>query len=236
AIVTGGASGIGKAIAKRYTEEGADVVIFDIDEDQGQEVAGELGCTFVRCDVSDRSNVKEAVQAVIDEHGQLDILVNNAGIGAATKLHEMEYDEWDRVIDINLTGVMNCSKEAINHLRETEGAIINIASIYGLVGGSEATAYSAAKGGVVNLTRNLAVDYAEENVRVNAICPGFVRTAMTDDYLEDEGFYEFVKTETPMGRVAEPDEIAGAAAFLASEDASYITGAALPVDGGWTAH
>ncbi|MDY6770993.1 MAG: SDR family NAD(P)-dependent oxidoreductase [Candidatus Nanohaloarchaea archaeon] len=236
AIVTGGSTGIGKAIAEKYVEEGANVVIADIDTEKGQSTAEEIGCDFKECDVSDRDAVQNMVEYTVEEHGQLDAIVNNAGIGRASKLGEMEYDEWDQVMAVNLTGVMNCSKEALPHLKETEGAIINIASIYGLVGGPGATAYSAAKGGVVNFTRNVAVDYAAENVRCNAICPGFVETPMTEDMLEDEKFYNFVKTETPMERVAQPEEIAGIAAFLASDEASYITGANIPVDGGWTAH
>jgi len=132
--------------------------------------------------------------------------------------------------------VMYCSRASLPHLKETGGSIINIASIYGLVAGPGSTAYATAKGGVVNFTRTVATDYAAEGVRCNAVCPGFVKTPMTEDFLDDEEFYSFVKTETPMGRVAEPREIAGVIAFLASDDASYITGAAVPVDGGWTAH
>ncbi len=236
AIVTGGSSGIGKAIAQKYVESGADVVIADIDEEKGEEVADEIGCDFVECDVSEFDQVEDAIEHTVAEHGGLDVMVNNAGIGEATELEELELETWENVIGVNLTGVMNGSKAAIKHLKETEGCIINIASIYGLVGGPGATAYTAAKGGVVNFTRSVAVDYAEENVRVNSICPGFVRTSMTEDYLEDEQFYNFVKGNTPMNRVAEPEEIAGLAAFLASDEASYITGANIPVDGGWTAH
>jgi NAD(P)-dependent dehydrogenase (short-subunit alcohol dehydrogenase family) len=131
---------------------------------------------------------------------------------------------------------MHGSRAALPYLKRTDGCIVNVASIYGLVAGPGSAAYSAAKGGVVNLTREMAVDYAGEGVRVNSICPGFVETPMTDDYLDQEQFYEFVRGQTPMGRVARPEEVAGIAMFLASDEASYITGANVPVDGGWTAH
>jgi meso-butanediol dehydrogenase/(S,S)-butanediol dehydrogenase/diacetyl reductase len=129
---------------------------------------------------------------------------------------------------------MHGSKAALPHLLESEGCIINMGSIYGLLGGMGATAYSASKGGVVNLTQQIAVDYAPKGVRVNGICPGFVRTPMTEDLLETEDFYDYVKIHTPMDRAAQPEEIAGVAVFLASDDASYITGVNIPVDGGWT--
>ena len=128
------------------------------------------------------------------------------------------------------------ARAALPYLKQTDGCIINVVSIYGLVGGPRAAAYSAAKGGVVNLTREIAVDYASNGVRVNCICPGFVETPMTDEYLDQEQFYEFVHGQTPMGRVAQPEEIGGLAMFLASDEASYITGANIPLDGGWTAH
>lgn len=236
AIVTGASTGIGRAIAERYVEEGANVVIADIQDEDGKQAADEIGCTYKHCDVSDTSEVEQVIEETVEEYGGLDIIVNNAGIGAASALEEMDEDEWEQVLAVNLTGVKNCSKAALPHLKESEGTIINIASIYGLVAGPGATAYATAKGGVVNFTRSVAVDYAEANVRVNAICPGFVETPMTDEMLEDESFYHFVQNETPMNRVADPDEIAGVAAFLASEDASYMTGAMIPVDGGWTAH
>lgn len=236
AIVTGGSTGIGRAITERYIEEGADVVIADINEEKGKEAAEELGCDFMTCDVSEYDQVEEMVEKTVEKHGHLDVIVNNAGIGSTAPLGEMSTEQWEATIDVNLTGVMNGSKAALPHIQETEGCIINIASIYGLVGAPGATSYNAAKGGVVNFTRSVAVDYAEENVNVNSICPGFVRTPMTEDMLDDDDFYSFVENNTPMDRVAEPEEIAGLAAFLASEDASYITGTNIPVDGGWTAH
>ncbi|WP_424005514.1 SDR family NAD(P)-dependent oxidoreductase (plasmid) [Haloarcula salina] len=236
AIVTGGSTGIGKAIAAKFIENGANVVIAARSEAAGHETAEELGCEFVQCDVSDYDQVKALVDATVEEFGGLNIVVNNAGIGQSGSIEEMSVEEWQTVLDVNLSGVMYGSRAAMPHLRESDGCIVNVASIFGLVGGPGAPAYSAAKGGVVNLTRELAVDYAGEGVRVNSVCPGFVETPMTDVYLGEEQFYEFVRGQTPMGRVAEPDEISGIVAFLASEEASYITGANIPVDGGWTAH
>ncbi|WP_414838033.1 SDR family NAD(P)-dependent oxidoreductase [Candidatus Nanosalina sp. VS9-1] len=234
-IVTGGSSGIGKAISRRFAEEGAAVTVFDISE-EGEEIAEDIGCDYIECDVSSWEQVQEAVDKVAEKHGGLDVMVNNAGIGAQSGIEEMTKEEWDKILSVDLDGVMHGTKASVEYLKESEGTIINIASIYGLVGDVGATAYNAAKGGVVNFTRSVADDLAQDNVRVNSVCPGFVKTAMTEQALEDEDFRNHVIGETPMGRVAEPEEIAGAVAFLASDDATYITGVNLPVDGGWTSH
>ncbi len=235
AIITGGAVGIGRATAAEFVEQGADVVIADIDDETGPQVASELGCEFRTCDVSDYDTVETLVDGVVEDRGRLDVIVNNAGIGSETSLGDMSLEEWRSVISVNLDGVMHGSKAALPHLIEVEGCIVNIESIYGLRGGRGAAAYSASKGGVVNFTQQVAVDYAPENVRVNGVCPGFVRTPMTQALLEQGRFYEFIKRRTPMDRPADPEEIAPLIAFLASDAASYITGANIPVDGGWTA-
>lgn len=236
AIITGGSSGIGKATAAEFITEGAEVVIADIDEDRGTAVAEELGCEFVRTDVTEYEQVEELVESTVQEHGRLDVMVNNAGIGSETSIEEMELEEWHRVIEVDLSGVMHGMKAALPHLDESDGCIINTASIYGLVGGKGAASYSAAKGGVVNLTQQVAIDYADEGIRVNSVCPGFVDTPMTEELLKSERFYKFLEANTPMDRPAQPEEIAPVIAFLASEKASYMTGANVPVDGGWTAH
>ncbi|MDY6775729.1 MAG: SDR family oxidoreductase [Halobacteria archaeon] len=235
-IVTGGSSGIGRSIAERYTDEGAEVVIASRSRDECREAADEIGCDYTTCDVSVYSQVEDAVEYTVERHGRLDVVVNNAGIYQAGTVEETDIDDWRRIMEVNLDGVMHGSKASVPYLRQTEGCIINIASVYGVVGGAESAAYCASKGGVVNLTREMAVDYAPENVRVNSISPGAVETPMTEDKLEDEEFYNQITRETPLGRIAQPEEIAGAAAFLASEDASYVTGANIPVDGGWTSH
>jgi meso-butanediol dehydrogenase/(S,S)-butanediol dehydrogenase/diacetyl reductase len=235
AIVTGGSTGIGKATVAKYREYGAEVVIANRSADAGQETAEELGCTFTQCDVAEYDQVEALVEATVEKYGQLDVMVNNAGIGRVGTVEEMALDDWHDVMRINLNGVMHGTRAALPHLKESEGSIINIASIYGLVAAPEATAYAAAKGGIINFTRSVAIDYAKENVRVNSICPGFVETPMTKPSFEDEAFYEYVHGQTPIGRVAQPEEITGLAMFLASEEASYITGTNIPVDGGWTA-
>lgn len=189
----------------------AEVVIANRSEESGRATAEELGCGFQQCDVSDYEQVERLVESTVDEYDRLDVMVNNAGIGRAGTVEEMTLKDWSDVIQINLTGVMYGSRAALPYLKQTDGAIINVASIYGLVAGPGSSAYSAAKGGVVNLTREIAVDYASEGVRVNSICPGFVETPMTDEFLDQDPFYEFVHGQTPMGRVAQPEEISGIA-------------------------
>ncbi|ERG97550.1 MAG: dehydrogenase [Haloquadratum sp. J07HQX50] len=236
AIVTGGTKGIGKAIAKRYIEEGAKVVIAARSKRPGIETAEELGCLFIQCDVSKYDDIAAVVEQTVEEFGGLDIIVNNAGIGPTGTLDELDLEDWHQLMSINLDGVMYGSRAALPYLRRANGSIINVASVLGLAGGPGSVAYATAKGAVVNFTRAMAYDYAEEGVRVNCLCPGVIETDMTDPVMSDDEFYDYVFHQTPMQRVGNPDEIAGPAAFLASDDASYITGASLPADGGWTTH
>lgn len=236
AIVTGGASGIGKTICEKLDCEGAEVVIADVNKKKGVELSEEIGAEFKHCDVSDKENVENIIEETVEQFGKLDIMVNNAGIGSTNSIEEMDEEEWKNILSIDLDGVMYGTKAAVPYLKETEGTVLNTASIYGLVGDVGATAYNAAKGGVVNFTRSVASDLAQHNIRVNSICPGFVDTPMTEESLEDEEFREHVIGNTPLGRVAEPEEIADVAVFLVSDQASYVTGVNMPVDGGWTSH
>lgn len=236
AIVTGGSSGIGKAVVERLSWEGAEVVIADVDEEKGMKVANEVGAEFMECDVSSFEDVDDVVERTVEMFGKLDIMVNNAGIGSVHGIEEMDIEEYRQTIEIDLDGVMYGCKAATPYLKETEGSIINMASIYGLVGDVGSTAYNTAKGGVVNLTRSVADDLAQYNVRVNSVCPGFVDTPMTEGLQDDEEFMAHIKNMTPLERLADPEEIASVVTFLASDEASYVTGVNMPVDGGWTSH
>lgn len=237
AIVTGASSGIGLAIAKLYLQEGAAVVFSDINE-KGAEVVKDLGekASFVKCDVSKSEEVQKLVDFAIEKYGKLDIMVNNAGIGALGSALDCTDEDWAKVININLSGVFYGVRSAANAMKanNVKGSIINMTSILGIVGFQGAVAYSAAKGGVSNLTRASAQDLASLGIRVNAIAPGFIKTNMTKDVLENEAFTNMVKANTPLGYVGEPEDIAQAALYLASEESGYVTGIILPVDGGWT--
>ena len=236
AIVTGGSAGIGRAIAAELVGQGASVVIANRTEETGRETAEELGCSFIQCDVSSYESVESLVEQTVDEYGKLDILVNNAGIGLTGTVEETTLDDWHKLMEINLNGVVYGTRAAMPYLRESSGSVLNVASVFGLVGGPQTAAYATAKGAVVNFTRTTAVDYADAGVRVNSICPGFVETEMTGSELNDDSFYEFVLSQTPISRIAEPEEVAEPAAFLVSDKASYITGVNLSIDGGWTTH
>lgn len=248
AIVTGGASGIGRAISIAMASAGATVAICDLGD--GGAATAELinseggHATSYVCDVSEAIQVEAMVMSAVEDHQQLDILVNNAGVGGGSfRLHELDVDAWDRVIAVNLRGPFLCSKFALPHLLDVEHAsIINIASTYGIIGAPRAPSYCASKGAVVNLTRQLAVDYSADGVRVNAILPGYIdtdlggfRAAMSDA----EGRAALARREAnaahqPIGRQAQPEEVARVAVFLASDAASFMSGSIVTVDGGCT--
>ena len=251
AIVTGAATGIGRAIALRFGGEGARVAVADRNLGLAGETMRQLGdrgaeARLVACDVSDGAQVRAMVEEVVAEWGGVDVLVNNAGVpGTAAPADETAEEDFDRVIAVNLRGVFLCAKYAIPHLEASgRGAIVNVASTFGLVGAHHAPAYCASKGGVIALTRQLAVDYGPRGIRVNAVCPGYVdndmdqrRTRMTaEDAARHLAAREAAAALQPLGRQAATAEIAAAVAFLASDDASFVAGAIVPVDGGCTAH
>jgi len=245
-IVTGASSGIGNAIAAEFGAEGASVVVADIRqepklEDQRSvfDRLDEAGAEslFVETDVREESELQAAVDASVEEFGGLDIMVNNAGIYYQYQAHETPTDDWEDIIDVNLRGVFLGSKVAIPELRRSEHAkIINLASIFGLVGGANSAAYCASKGGVANLTRQMALDYAGDEINVNALAPGIIKTAQNVIWRENNP--EIIadwESSTPWPRFGDPSDVADAALFLASDKSDFVTGHVLSVDGGWTA-
>lgn len=246
AIVTGAASGIGRSIALKFAEEGAKVVVADIREEPREgglpthvEIKDNGGeAMFIETDVSDKESVQKLFYNTASEYGNIDILVNNAGIFIQEKLDELPEEDWDKVIDVDLKGVYLCCKEAIEHMLEenVEGSIINISSIAGILGFNGAPAYCAAKGGVTNVTKEIALDYGSEGINVNTISPGVIKTQMTEDFRNDEKMRAFLEQNTPYKRLGEPEDIANAAVFLASDESNFIHGENLVIDGGWAIH
>ena len=246
ALVTGGGSGIGEASAKLFADEGAQLAIADLNLDAAQRVAGEIEnaggtATAIELDVRDDSSCADSVDAAVDRFGRLDVLVNSAGVGSRS-MPELSYEErWDFVIDINLKGTVLMARHASEQMKEQgSGSVVNIASIRGLIGypafiTDGFNPYPHSKGGVVNATRDMAVGLAKSNIRVNAVCPGFTVTEMTRGTRENREIYDKIVGLHPIGRFAEPIEIARAVLFLASDEASFVTGACLVIDGGFTA-
>jgi NAD(P)-dependent dehydrogenase (short-subunit alcohol dehydrogenase family) len=244
ALVTGGASGIGRATALIFAREGAKVAVADLNLAGCKETVGMVkkagGEAFaVKCDVSKTTRVQAMVKTVVDTYGRLDYGFNNAGVSpAGGRVGEIPEDDWDRVIAINLTGVWLCMKyELAQMVAQGGGVIVNTASIMGLVGERRTGAYCAAKHGVVGLTKTAALEYAKKNIRVNAVCPGSTLTPMMRQGLErDPRLEEAYKASHPLGRLGAPEDIGEAVMWMCSDQASFVTGLALPVDGGYTAH
>lgn len=247
ALVPGAGSGIGRATSLEMAQHGAKVVVADVDEDGGRETVDSIEkaggeAIFVRADVSSSTDVQALVGATVRAYGRLDCAVNNAGIGGTSRdgrryaTHECPEEVWARILTVNLTGVFLCLKHEIAQMLEQGGgAIVNIASIAGLVGGF-GTPYVASKHGVVGVTKNIALEYARQGIRVNAVCPGVVETPMVAAaFGATPGLEERWREVEPIGRFAAPSEIAAAVTWLCSDAASFVTGVALPVDGGWTA-
>lgn len=239
-VITGAASGIGAETARRFLNEGARVAALDLmqkalDDFTSSVDNGADRILTVTCDVSDSSSAAAAVDTVADEFGSIDVVVNNAGVGGVGRVGDVEDDAWHKVISVDLNGVFYIARAALPHLMKSQGSLVNTASISGLFGDREMVAYDTAKGAVVNFTRATAVDYGHDGVRVNAVCPGPVRTPLLIEALEDDEISRQYSDRIPLGRVAEPADIAAAIAFLASDDAAFISGVNLPVDGGLTA-
>jgi len=243
AVVTGAASGIGSATIRRFAAEGATIVAADIADasDSVRELTRMgVAARFVHADVTKASQIESLVNETVTSFGRLDVLVNNAGIELPKKITDTSEAEWDRLLDVNLKGVFLCAKASIPVMqRQGGGVIINVASELGLVGGSEIAAYSASKGGVVQLTKALAIDHASDNIRVNCVCPGPVETpllqAIIDGSSNPDQERRSIIEKTLLKRVGQPDEIANVIAFLASSESSYMTGSIVVVDGGCTA-
>jgi NAD(P)-dependent dehydrogenase (short-subunit alcohol dehydrogenase family) len=245
ALVTGAASGIGRASALAFAREGAQVVVADMDTAGSSETvrliqAAEGEAHFLKADVTDERQVKELIDGCVEVYGRLDFAHNNAGIGAPpTPLHETERSSFERVLSVNLTGVWLCLKhEARVMLPQGNGAIVNTASLAGLIGFPMNVAYSASKHAVIGITRTAALEYAQSGIRVNAVCPAFIQTPMVEGFVAVSGprmSLERLARMQPMGRIGTPEEVAQAVVWLCSDSAAFITGIALPIDGGTTA-
>ncbi|AVM06964.1 dihydroanticapsin 7-dehydrogenase [Bacillus sp. NEAU-CP5] len=244
-LITGGASGIGYAAVQAFLNQQANVVVADIDEAQGEAMIRKENndrLHFVRTDITDEPACQNAIRSAADKFGGLDVLINNAGIEIVAPIHEMELSDWNKVLNVNLTGMFLMSKHALKYmLKSGKGNIINTCSVGGVVAWPDIPAYNASKGGVLQLTRSMAVDYAKHNIRVNCVCPGIIDTPLNEkSFLENnEGTLEEIKKEkakvNPLLRLGKPEEIANVMLFLASDLSSYMTGSAITADGGYTA-
>lgn len=238
AIITGGASGIGLAAVKKFVSEGAKVVIADFNEEAGKAVEAELlgqgaDVTYISVNVADRASVDKMVAQTLEKYGQIDILVNNAGITQDAMLHKMTVEQWENVISINLSGVFHCTQAVVGHMRERGyGRIINTSSVVGKFGNVGQTNYAATKAGVIGMTQTWAKELGRKGITVNAVAPGFIRTPMTAKM--PEKILAMMVDKVNVGRLGEPEDVANAYLFLASDEASYINGIVLSVDGGLT--
>lgn len=235
ALITGGAQGIGKAIAERFCTEGASVAICDFNRERAAETASELAAVSPAkayfMNVSDTATVEAAVEAIMNDFKKVDILINNAGITRDTLMIRMKREDWDAVIGVNLTGAFTVSQAVIRHMMKARfGRIVNMASVVGVRGNAGQANYAASKAGLIGLTKTMAREFASRNITVNAIAPGFIQTDMTA-VLSEDARQAFLR-DIPLNRAGMPEDVASAALFLASDDASYLTGQVIAVDGG----
>ena len=241
ALISGGARGMGAVEARLFAQEGARVVIGDVLEDEGRRTEAEINesggeCVFVRLDVTSEESWQSAVSEAIGRFGKLDILVNNAGIYRTNNVTETSSEEWDQVMDINAKGVFLGTKSAIPAMRDNgSGSIVNISSVAGLVGNQMSSAYTASKGAVRLLTKSTAIQYARDGIRCNSVHPGTIVTDMTAGLLANDAYREDRVNRTPIGRLGTPEDVAFGVLFLASDEASFMTGSELVIDGGRTA-
>jgi NAD(P)-dependent dehydrogenase (short-subunit alcohol dehydrogenase family) len=248
ALVTGGGSGIGEAIARQFAAQGARVFIADLDADGAQRVAGDLTAQDYAAeplilDVAEEAQVREAFEQIATI-GRLDILVNNAGVSHVGNILETSLDDWERVLRVNARGAFLCAREAVRvmlHQQPQGGIIVNMASVAAQIAVDRRLPYSASKGAILAMTRSIAIDFVGEGIRCNAICPGTVHTPFVEGYLkrsfpgQEDAVRQTLHARQPIGRMGQPEEIAAAALYLVSDEAAFVTGSALVIDGGWTA-
>jgi len=241
AIVTGAGRGIGEGIARTFAREGARIIVAERNEADGRKIAAELDAAgaearFVQTDVSQRDSVLQMMEEAIANFGRIDILVNNAGIHLSKTIEDTSEEEWDRIQRINLRGPFLCSKYSIPHLRRTRGNIVNIASVVGLIGQSKAAAYAATRGGIIAMSKSMAIDLAPDRIRVNILCPGVIATPLGDEWYsqqpDPQAARDYLRSRHPLGRVGTIEDCGHAALFLASAESEFLTGVVLNVDGG----
>jgi 2-keto-3-deoxy-L-fuconate dehydrogenase len=249
ALITGAGSGIGEAIARLFAAQGAQIIVADVQMDAAEQVTASIvkqggSASALALDVADETQVSAAFDRVANQYGRLDIVVNNAGVSHVGNILETSLEDWNRVLGVNAGGVFLCAREAVRRMLHQEpkgGVIINLSSVAAMIGLERRLPYSASKGAVLSLTRSIAIDFVGEGIRCNAICPGTVHTPFVEGYLkrsfpgQEDAIRQTLHARQPLGRMGLPEEIAAAALYLASDEAAFVTGSALVIDGGWTA-